>query len=433
VRHTYSRHLSFSLLDAAAAAILANAPLMAVKSMAARDWHLALPLLLSSLGMLTAVSMGHWMACQPKKPFVLVPGLGYACSSVGLALAPDAFWFLALLGVGALFEVLTRPALTAIIRLNYPVAVRGMATGEIRKWCSIVFLLVTGTSAAALTHAADPGLMIRAQVAAAGVLSVLAYVCFNSITVREESAAGPAAARLVVESLQGASLILRRDSRYRRYLAGCFLFGFSGLLYVSFIPSFLAHDLGFGYLECALLLHVIPSVASFVCTGSLGAWFDRSNPLNAWAAVRVGWGLDPLVLAAAPLLSLLPPLGQFLFCAFGRVLRGGVMGGSWILWWQIGTNYFAPPGADTARYMGILTCLNGVVRLLAPLAGVVLLSFLPRTMVLLIGGVGVLLSAVLAWAQGREDRARTGFRVFADAEWALGEGAMSEQRAPPRG
>jgi hypothetical protein len=259
--------------------------------------------------------------------------------------------------------------------------------------------------------------MIRGQVLAASVLSFLSYLCFRRVRVRddeEELRAGPRPS--VLGGVRLAVGVLTRDQRFRRYLIGCCLFGFSGLLYVSFIPALLVHDLGFGYVRCALLTHVIPSLASFVCTGYLGGWFDRTNPLTAWFVVRLGWGLDALVLAAVPAIALFAPASSFPLCAAARILRGSVMGGSYILWWQIGTNYFTPPGADTARYMGILTGLNGVMRLLAPLAGVLVLSYLPRPTVLLVGGTGVILSAARAWRQGQEDRKRTGFRVFADLE-----------------
>jgi MFS family permease len=420
VRHTYLRHLCFSLLDAVSSGVLANAPLMAVKGMAAQDWHLTLPLILSSLGMVVTLWSGNWMACRAKKPFVLLPWLVYAFASLSMALAQDGFWFLGLLGLGALFEVTTRPALTAIIRQNYSVAHRGKAVGEIRKWCSIVFMLATAGSAASLQWASDPGLMIRIQVVAAGGLSLLGCLCFYSIRVREatEPTENPRAG--LADGLLRSMRIVREDCRFRRYLMGCFLFGFSGLLYLSFIPSFLAHDLGFSYIECAMLIHVLPSLASFLCTGYLCGWFDRTNPLVGWAVVRAGWGLDAVLLAAVPALLLQVPVGAFLLCAAGRVLRGSVMGGSFVLWWQIGTNYFTPPGHNTARYMSILTSLNGVMRLLAPLAGVFLLSFLNRPAVLLIGGLGVLLSALHSWAQWNDDQAGVGFRVFADAEQASG-------------
>ena len=88
-----------------------------------------------------------------------------------------------------------------------------------------------------------------------------------------------------------------------------------------------------------------------------------------------------------------PGFAAVAIAAVARVSRGSVMGGSWILSWQTGVSYFAPPGGDTARYMGVATFVNGLLRLAAALASSALLAGVPRWGVLLIGGLGVLLSA----------------------------------------
>jgi hypothetical protein len=409
----YRHHLRFAVLDAAATGILANVPLMAVKGLGATDREVFAPLLLSSAGMLLSVWTAGWMAGRSKKPFVLVPGLIYALTSFATAAAPDALSVLVLYGVGALFEVITRPALTAVIRLGYPVTHRGVAMGEMRKWCSVVFLTANLLSSVWLDRA-GPGLgwVMTAQLVGAGCLSLAAYACFRKVHVPEPAAVEPAGGP------SHALRILRTDGRFRRYLAGCFLFGFSGLLYVSLLPNLLVEDLHFGYVESALLIHIVPGLAAFLLTGYLGRWLDRSNPLFAWALVRAGWGLDGVGLAAMPALAALVPGGAFLLCALCRTLRGAVMGGSWVLWWQLGTNYFCAPGPDTPRYMGLLTALNGVMRLAAALAGLLLLGSMSRSTVFLIGGTGVLLSAGHAWAQWRAGDGPGRNRTFADAERA---------------
>ena len=62
----------------------------------------------------------------------------------------------------------------------------------------------------------------------------------------------------------------------------------------------------------------------------------------------------------------------FVLPLLGRVLRGSVQGGWWVLWWQIGVTHFAPPGEDTSRYMGIMVFLNGASQIAASLAGMAL-------------------------------------------------------------
>jgi hypothetical protein len=89
----------------------------------------------------------------------------------------------------------------------------------------------------------------------------------------------------------------------------------------------------------------------------------------------------------------------------GRVLRGSVQGGQWLLWWQIGVTHFAPPGEDTSRYLGIMAFLNGLLRLLASAAGMILASrgVSPATL-LTVGGLGVLGSGVYSLAQAARER-----------------------------
>ncbi len=120
-RPTYVRHLAFALFDSVAAGILANAPLMALKGMGSLEWQMAIQLVISSIGMLAVLYIGGWMANRRKMPFVVAPGLAYAACTVAMAAAPNGTSFLVLAGFGALFETVSRPAVTAVIRSNYPV------------------------------------------------------------------------------------------------------------------------------------------------------------------------------------------------------------------------------------------------------------------------------------------------------------------------
>ena len=147
-RRTFRLHLGYALLDAAAGGILLNAPIVAIKAFEAANWHLPLRELYSGIGMIASLYLGARMARRAKMPFVFVPGILAGICSVAMAAATgSAFWFLTLLGVGAMFEIVARPAITAILRINYPVAHRGHATGEVRKWSSLAFVASSVTSA----------------------------------------------------------------------------------------------------------------------------------------------------------------------------------------------------------------------------------------------------------------------------------------------
>jgi MFS family permease len=415
---TFRLHIIYALLDAAAGGILLNAPLIAIKSFQAANWHLPLREFYSGIGMIAALYLGSRMASRPKMPFVFIPGVvaGTCCLTMAAA-SGNPFWFLTLLGVAAMFEIVTRPAVAAIVRANYPVEHRGHATGEVRKWSSLCFLTSSITSAIVLHLAAkylavpDHGAMAGwgnqvlrwsaghvAQIlmVLAGLLSLTSFACFRKIHVDEslgphEDAGTPELRR----SFREAFAVLVRDVRYRRYLIGCFLDGFFQMLYFPLIWAFLSRDLKFGYIGCSALMHALPALAAFVATGALGSLFDRSNPWISWACVRFAWGLDALLLAATPLVALVFPPARILLPIGGRILRGTVQGGWWILWWQIGVTHFAPPGGNTSRYMGIMVFLNGTIRLSASAAGMALaaMAVSPRTL-LLLGGIGVILSGV---------------------------------------
>src|SRR5689334_21331659 len=71
-------HMAFALLEGIALGILYSVPLMAVKVMSATDRQLQIPIIMTSLGLFSAVFTGIAMSTRPKKPFVLVPGAAAA-------------------------------------------------------------------------------------------------------------------------------------------------------------------------------------------------------------------------------------------------------------------------------------------------------------------------------------------------------------------
>lgn len=384
----FKRHLWYSVLDAVSAGILSNAPVMAIKGLGAADWYLTLPLVLSSLGMFIGLFSGIMMAERLKKPFVLIPGICYIACSLCMGLVDSAFWFLALYGIGSIFEVMTRPAMAAIIRANYDVDCRGFAIGRIRRWSSLVFLVAGMGSAYLLDCAENDRNMIPILVIIAGVFSIISYFVFGRMSINDPI-------DNVKCGVGGLLATVRRDHKFQHYLVGCLIFGFSGMLYVAVIPAFLSREFGYSYTTIALFVHIIPSICSFLSIVELGRWFDRVSLWKAWAAIRIGWGLDPLLLALAPLVPY--PVFAILMARFSR---GVVMGGSWILWWQIGINSIAVSSGDTSRYMGVLIFMNGIIRLIAPPLGALIIYHGSYEMLFIIGGLGVLVSAAYSYVCG---------------------------------
>ncbi len=184
-RRTFRFHLAYAVLDGAAGGILLLAPLIAWRMMRAESWHLPLREAYAGLGTLAALYLGCWMAPRRKMPFVFIPGLLSSLCTTAMALAlGNAFWFLTFLGLGAMLEVITRPAIAAILRLNYPVAHRAAITGRVRQWSSISFAASIMLAAMLLNGAVKDvhaPLVIRCLIAAAAVLGLTGLFCFWQI------------------------------------------------------------------------------------------------------------------------------------------------------------------------------------------------------------------------------------------------------------
>jgi hypothetical protein len=379
----------------------------------AANWHLALPTGLSGFGLLLSLVLGLWMARRPKMPFVLIPGLLSGATCLGMIAVPQSFGFLFLLGLSTLFDTITRPAITAIIRANYPVETRGLVTGQLRQWGAAVFLVATAATAG-LLDLDSRWPVIQAILATAAVLQLCGYLAFSLIRVQHERAdlVDDDAEESLLAFAQSTAATLRQDSRFLWYLGGCFLYGVSALTYDPVVRAYFSTEFGLNYLWCAVLIDVLPSICSVITVRRLGAWFDRTNPLVAWTFIRIAWGLDPLLLAIAPSW----PAGSLAIVLAARISRGSVMNGSWILGWQLATNYFARRRELTSVYMGCYLTVTGAQRLVGPLLGALLVGLVSRRGVLFIGGFFVMVSAFHAWRQAESERIDGRSPTFAEKE-----------------
>jgi hypothetical protein len=392
--------------------MLANGPTIGIKALKAADWQLALPTSLSGIGLLLTLALGVWMARRPKLPFMLVPGFASCAACLGMALAPEPLAFLILLGLFNLLDSISRPALAVIIRLNYPAESRGWVTGRLRRLSAGTFLLAALTTAWVLDRAGTWP-VIQAALATAAALQTLAHFAFSRIRVRPEpQSEADAFARGGLSSLGGAIAAVWGDRRFLRYLGGSLIFQLGNELYNPIVRPFLSSELHFNYTQVVFIADVLPSTFSLATTPRLGAWLDRTNPLISWSLIRLGWGIDPLMLALSPIW----PAGTMAIAATARMFRGGVMNGSYILWWELGGNYFATRRELTSVYVGASFSVNGVQRMLGPPLGAYLGSALSRRSVLVIGGVMVLLAAYLALRQAKDEKVDGRYPTFADKE-----------------
>ncbi len=394
--------------------MLANGPTIGIKALSAADWQLALPTSLSGIGLLLTLALGVWMARRPKLPFMLVPGFASCAACLGMALAPEPLVFLFLLGLFNLFDSISRPALAVIIRLNYPAESRGWVTGRLRRLSAGTFLVAALATGWVLDRAGTWP-VIQAALVTAAALQALAYLAFSRILVRPEprsEADADAFARGGLSSLGDALAAVWGDRRFLRYLWGSVLFQLGNELYNPIVRPFLSTELHFNYTQVVFIADVLPSTFSLATIPRLGAWLDRTNPLIAWSLIRLGWGIDPLMLALSPIW----PAGAMAIAATARLIRGGVMNGSYVLWWELGGNYFATRPEQTSVYVGASFSVNGVQRMVGPQLGAYLGSALSRRSVLVIGGMLVLLAAYLARRQAEDEKVDGRYPTFADKE-----------------
>lgn len=391
--------MAFTLLYAFFEGIVANAPLMAVKAMNASDTQLQMPLAMTSAGIFGAVFFGAAMATRPKKPFVLVPGFAGAAAALAMAWAPQAGWFLFMAGMISICDFAMRPAIPSIVRTVYPDHCRSHMAGTLRQYASLLFVGASLASGGMLA-AANSGnihLVIRGEITLAGLACAAAFTCFRQLPDRGDGSA------LEAESADDSPLSPGQavfapfgNKQFRRYLMIFAVYGAANLFHQGVVPAYLTRDLGLGYMQATLLLHVVPNVAAFLAGGHLTSWFERTSVWRSYALVALLWGLDPLLLATA----------SFAWPALilARTFRGPATVGSMVIAFFTGVHSFAPPGGQTSRYMAAQFLINGVYRLLAPMAAAVAIAYLSRRSIILCGSLGILASSVMFWWQDRRPR-----------------------------
>jgi hypothetical protein len=383
--------MEYTLLDAVFAGIMANTPVMAIKAMGATDAQLQLPVAMASIGIFASVFTGVTMASRRKKPFVTVPGMAMGISALIMAWMHSAGWFLALSGMISIFDFAVRPAIPSIVRSIYPEHCRSHVSGTLRQYAAVVFLISSLTFALLLTSSGtEVWPMIRFQLSAAGVLSILSFLCFNQLPRHGD---GSLAESVNAPGIAGdywrdwPMLAPFRDARFCRYLAAFFVFATSTLFYTGIIAPVFSRDLGYGYAGTTMLIHIVPAIGAFAGGGRLTAWFDRTSVWKSFALVTLLWAIDPLILAFFP--AALP------LVVVARLLRGPATVGSLVLAYYTGVHAFALPGRDTTCYMSAMFLIDGLARLLGPVGAALLSGRLSHSGILMIGGTGVLAASAM--------------------------------------
>jgi hypothetical protein len=389
-RRAFRFHLAYTLLDSISAGILANVPLMALKFLHASDAQLQIPLSMTSAALFASVITGAIMARRRKMPFVLVPGLAGALSMFLMAWLNTPVAFLCAAGFVSVFDFAMRPAIPSILRIVYPENCRSHVAGTLRQYASVLFPGVTLVAATLLqlsgTHVQT---MIRLQLMVGGLVYCGAIACIRQLPDRGDGSPLEADPASVPQAAGWWRLSLEplRDPSFRMYLLAFGTFVFSNLFFMGIVPVFFAKDLGMGYVQATLLIHVLPAIMGFLAGGRLTAWFDKTSVWLSYGVVTLLWGLDPLLLATGG--SWWPSL------ILARVCRGPAMVGSIVIAVFTGVHSFARPGPDTSRYAGAQMFVNGMGRLLAPIATAMLSGYISHRSILLAGSIGTLAASAL--------------------------------------
>lgn len=422
--HTRRLHLAFALLEGAALGILANAPVVAMRSLGSPSWQLALALVPSSLGIFIDLYLGARMAERSKVPYIQGAMGIFALAMLGMTATGDSLIFNALNGLGLLGQIVAQMALTSVVRAAYPASVRGAITGRIRRWTSLAIFGAALGSALLLDQATGTGLELpcaRGLLGVAALASLLAALVIGRVQITGASDAPREPPRGEVSgALQHAWRILRGDDRFRLYLGTSLVAALGSLMTAPYVNAFLVKDIKLGYLATLAVAQLLPQLFAFATTERWGRYADGQNLWWVWTWIRGVWGASFVLLGVAAAIAPYAPAASLGLAVVSKISYGCVMGGSWILYWQVGVAHFARPGADTSRYMSLMTAVSGGARLIGPSLGA-LLVLLTQALaaVFLIGGATTFLSSLLCHLGYRRERDDPRYHTIASFEASL--------------
>jgi len=405
VRPTYIRLLNCSLFKVPGLALLGDlALLIAVKSLEAPPWEVALLAASPPLGNLLAVFWSRRIALAPKvTPYAFWPEALTSALLVLLVFSNNSHTFTVGLCSYLLLRAPLLQAHSAIFRANYPPNWRSWLVARMMA-ISEILVAVTGLVFGFLLEF-DPK-NYRGLLALAGACGVLGAFQLNRIRVRGEQQKKPESAAGF--SLREIAAVLKKDDRFRRYEFSFSLFGFANIMTLPIMPMFLERELGIRYTDAGLLLVTMPMLIDVVMLPLWGRQLDKHNPLLMRAIFN---GIFSLGMFCFPL------AGSLWMFAVGRAIIAFVQGGSSLVW-ILGINYFASR-KEVPVYMGLHQSLTGIRGLVAPFVGIALAHFLHSyravffaAFLLMVFGTAVMISEVV-----REHK-RSGGRLpsFAEAE-----------------
>jgi len=360
VRPTYRRLLSYSLLKAPCTALMAGlAGLIAVKSLGAPPWEIALLSAAAPFGNLLAILWSGRITKAPKVPYVFWPEIASSTVLILMYFARNPHVFTAALCLFLLLRAPMIQAYSAIMRANYPPQWRSSLLARMMALSEI--LIATVGLVFGFLLQLDPS-FYRGLFPLAGAFGFLGAFQVGRVKVRGDVSQNNSSKNYLPEySWRRILGILKHNHRFLRYEVAFFLFGFANIMTLPIIPLFLEHDLGITYSDAGLILVTLPMIIDILMLPLWGKTLDRRNPLLMRAIFNAVFSCGMLIYALATTL--------YIFAA-GRAVIAFIQGGS-VLVWVLGINYFAKR-EEVPVYMGLHQSLTGTRGLIAPFVGILL-------------------------------------------------------------
>ena len=284
--------------------------------------------------------------------------------------------FLVLAAFFWLFNDLALPAYGTIIQRIYPMADRGKILALVRFGGAGAVLLFTPLAGWLLDHAGHEVVFFLG-----GLGGVISTLLFGRVRVDEASLQFNRRRALIF-----GGDILRHDRRYRYYLAGVVVFGFSSLIPGPLYPLVLADRLQLSY-QAAGWLGLLFAVSR------LGSYFFWGRRIDRWGPARclqIAFALNVLVI----LPYIWATSGWMLAPAY---LAQGILNSAIDIGFIAAATLLAPP-QRVSEYTALQFTLVGARGIAGPLIGVALLRLgLPMNAIFLLSAG---LALVSAWVLG---------------------------------
>ncbi|MFC1672117.1 MFS transporter [Planctomycetota bacterium] len=361
-RATYVHDLRAAMLFASSWGIANLSVIVAKKTFDTPHWLLAVMLSMNGVGMMFSMFWGNVIHHRRKMPFAFWPRVIGHVLLICVSFVSSATPFVIVTGMTMVLAGATIPAVTGILRSNYPPTHRGTIRGHVRARFLTISVIAASVGSWILDLSPDA---YRWLWPLAGMLGLLGDFEFGRIKVRHEGA---------VETVKRARNLLRPlwvflgDRRFIIFTCGMFMFGFPNLMLRFVVPVDLIENYGTGYTEAAMAFSILPEFLMIFTVAFWGRLVDRYNPVRLRAFFNYIWSVELLVLLSIPFLESATGKGSGLWWFYGaRCIRGFVMGGSGLLW-NLSVMYFARED-DVPIYMGLHAGFTGIRSIIAPFIG----------------------------------------------------------------